>query len=228
MLLKIPDVLTPDELGHVRQVLDTAPWIDGRATAGDLAAQAKCNAQLPADGHECRALGDLVLAALARCPAFQSAALPRRILPPLFNRYDTGMAFGLHTDNAIRIVPGSGGTHLRTDVSATLFLSDPNDYDGGELVIEDTYGTHAVKLAAGHLVLYPASSLHRVAPVTRGRRRACVFWAQSLVRDDGERALLYDLDVAIIDLRTRMGDGDGAVQGLVSHYHNLLRRWAEL
>lgn len=228
MLLTIPDILTPDELRHVQAELDGAGWIDGRRTAGDLAAKAKSNAQLPVESPLALSLGELVLRALARSATYNSAVLPLRILPPMFNRYDAGMAFGLHTDNAIRAIPGTNGFRMRADVSSTLFLSPPEDYEGGELLIEDTYGTHAVKLPAGHLVLYPSSSLHQVAPVTRGSRRGAFFWAQSMVRDDGQRAMLYDLDVAIIGLRRRIGDDDPAVHGLVNHYHNLLRRWAEL
>lgn len=228
MLLKIPDVLTADELRIIRQQLDGADWIDGRATAGDLAAKVKNNAQLPTETLLAQELGRMVLAALARCPTYTAAALPLRILPPMFNRYDTSMTFGLHTDNAIRAIPGHPGVQLRADVSTTLFLSEPDEYEGGALIIEDTFGAQQVKLPAGHMVVYPASSLHRVAPVTGGSRLASFFWAQSMVRDAAQRAMLYDLDVTIIDLRRRMGDDDPAVQGLVSHYHNLLRRWAEL
>ncbi|MFG1477433.1 Fe2+-dependent dioxygenase [Xanthobacter sp. V4C-4] len=226
MLLTIPDVLSADEVAAFRRVLAGAAWEDGRATAGDLAARAKLNVQLPPEGAAARDLGAHLLAALGRCPTYASAVLPLRILPPLFNRYDPGMGFGLHTDNTIRALPD--GTRMRADVSTTVFLSDPDSYDGGELIIEDAFGPQAVKLPAGHMVIYPASSLHRVAPVTHGSRWASFLWAQSMVRDPGERAQLYDLDVAIIDLRRRVGDDDPAVQRLVNHYHNLLRRWAEL
>ncbi len=228
MLLTIPNVLSAEELRAARDMLDRSEWVHGRATAGTLAARVKNNAQLAPDSPQALALGQMVLTALGRCPSYTSAVLPLRVLPPMFNRYDAGMTFGLHTDNAIRALPGGSGQQLRADVSTTLFLSEPDEYDGGALVIEDTYGAKEVKLPAGHMVVYPASSLHRVTPVTRGSRRAAFFWAQSMVRDDGQRAMLYDLDVAIIDLRQRVGDDDPAVQRLVSHYHNLLRRWAEL
>jgi PKHD-type hydroxylase len=228
LLVKVPDVLTPDEVRHCRGVLEASPWVDGRATAGDLAAKAKSNLQIPVDSREARELGELVLTALGRNPTYNSAVLPLRVLPPMFNRYDVGMTFGAHVDNAIRLVPGTGGMRMRADVSTTIFLSDPDDYDGGELVIEDTFGTHSVKLPAGHMVVYPASSLHRVMPVTRGSRWGSFFWAQSLLKDDGLRAMLYDLDVSIIRIRQSLGDDDPGVLGLVNHYHNLLRRWTEL
>lgn len=228
MLIQVPDVLTPDEVRHCRAVLDASQWVDGRVTAGDQAAKAKNNLQIPTESAEAVALGDLILQALGRNPTYNSAALPLRVLPPMFNRYDVGMTFGAHVDNSIRTVPGTGGMRLRADVSTTIFLSDPGDYEGGELVIEDTFGTHAVKLPAGHMVVYPASSLHRVMPVTRGSRWASFFWAQSMIKDDGLRAMLYDLDVSIIAIRAELGDDNPAVLGLVNHYHNLLRRWAEL
>lgn len=228
MLIQIPDVLTQDEVREFRKRLDAAQWVDGRATAGDLAAQCKANMQLPVDTFEALELGDFVLKALGQCPAYHSAALPLRVLPPMFNRYEPGMTFGTHVDNAIRTMPGSGGRRMRADVSTTLFLSDPDEYDGGDLVIEDLFGTHSVKLPAGHMVVYPASSLHRVTPVTRGCRWASFFWAQSMVKDDGMRTTLYELDRTIIDIRMRLGDNNDAVLSLVNHYHNLLRRWAEL
>lgn len=228
MLIEIPDVLTPEEVRHFRSVLETSQWVDGRITAGDQAAKAKNNLQIPVDSEEALELGELVLEALGRNATYNSAALPLRVLPPMFNRYDVGMTFGAHVDNSIRTVPGTGGMRMRADVSTTIFLTDPDDYEGGELVIEDTYGTHAIKLPAGHMVVYPSSSLHRVMPVTKGSRWGCFFWAQSMVRDDGQRAMLYDLDVAIIQTRQQLGDDNAAVLGLVSHYHNLLRRWAEL
>lgn len=228
MLIQIPDVLTAEEVRHCRRVLEGSQWVDGRATAGDLAARAKHNLQIPVDSAEARALGEVILDALGRHPAYHSAALPFRVLPPMFNRYDVGMTFGMHVDNAIRTVPGTGGMRMRADVSSTLFLSDPDEYDGGELLVEDVYGTHSVKLPAGHLVVYPSSSLHRVAPVTRGSRWASFFWAQSLVKDDAQRTMLYELDRSIIDIRQQLGDDNDAVHRLVNHYHNLLRRWAEL
>lgn len=228
MLIQIPDLLTPDERAEVHRVLAASEWIDGRQTAGDLAARGKANLQIPVESATARTLGEIVLRALGRNPVFNSAALPLRVLPPMFNRYDVGMTFGAHVDNAIRHVPGGGGLRMRADVSSTIFLSDPDEYDGGELVIEDTFGTHSVKLPAGHMVLYPASSLHRVMPVTRGSRWAVFFWTQSMVRDDGERAMLYDLDRAIIETRRGLGDDAPAVLALVNHYHNLVRRWSEV
>ena len=228
MLIQIPDVLTQDEVRALRQRLEASSWVDGRVTAGDLAAQSKANLQLPANTAEALELGDFVLQALGRCAAYHSAALPLRVLPPMFNRYEAGMTFGTHVDNAIRTMPGTGGMRMRADVSTTLFLSDPDEYDGGELVVEDLFGTHAVKLPAGHMVVYPASSLHLVTPVTRGCRWASFFWAQSMIKDDGMRTTLHELDMTIIGIRTRLGDGDEAVLSLVNHYHNLLRRWAEL
>lgn len=228
MLIHIPDVLTGDELRHCRTVLENSRWVDGRATAGDLAAQSKNNLQIPVDSAEARELGELVLNALGRNETYHSAALPLRVLPPMFNRYDAGMTFGTHVDNAIRTVPGTGGMRMRADVSSTLFLTDPADYDGGELLVQDSYGTHSVKLPAGHMVVYPASSLHRVMPITRGSRWASFFWAQSMVKDDALRTTLYELDRSIIDVRRQLGDDNQAVLGLVNHYHNLLRRWAEL
>jgi len=224
MLLHIPDVLTQTEVRHCRAALDAAEWVDGAATAGFQSARVKNNAQLAEDSAAARELGEIVLAALSRSPLFASAALPAKVFPPLFNRYAGGQAFGNHVDNAIRQVRG-GGLRLRTDISATLFLSAPEEYDGGELIVDDTYGPHGAKLPAGHLVLYPATSLHRVTPVTRGARLASFFWIQSLVRDDAERTLLFDMDLAIIRLRERVGD-DASVVALTGVYHNLLRRWA--
>ncbi|AWJ86900.1 MULTISPECIES: Fe2+-dependent dioxygenase [Azospirillum] len=228
MLLQIPDVLTADEVAHCRAVLEASPWVDGRVTAGSQAVLAKNNLQIPEESDTARELGVVILKALGRNPAFNSAALPLRVLPPMFNRYDLDMTYGNHVDNAIRAIPGTGGMRMRADVSTTIFLSDPGEYDGGDLVVEDTYGTKGVKLPAGHAVVYPSSSLHRVTPVTRGSRWASFFFTQSLVKDDGLRAMLYDLDVAIIDLRRELGDQHPSVLALVNHYHNLLRRWAEV
>ena len=226
MLLQIPDVLDASQVAQCLQVLATADWTDGRATAGYQSAQAKDNAQLPEDSPVARQLGDVILAALQRSPLFMSAALPLKVFPPLFNRYAGGQSFGSHVDNAIRTIRGTPH-RVRTDLSATLFLSDPGDYDGGELVIEDTYGTHAVKLPAGHMVLYPASSLHLVRPVTRGARVASFFWIQSMVRDDGKRALLLEMDAAIRTLAGSVGDQNASIVSLTGTYHNLLRRWAD-
>jgi PKHD-type hydroxylase len=222
MLLPIPDVLTREQVAHSRRVLDRAEWVDGRVTAGHQSARAKDNQQLAEGSAEARELGEMILAALQSSPLFLSAALPLRVFPPLFNRYQGGQSFGTHVDNAIRQVTGTPH-RLRSDLSATLFLCPPEEYDGGELVVEDTYGVHSVKLPAGHLVLYPASSLHHVRPVTRGARLASFFWVQSLVRDDAERALLFDLDTAI----QKVAEHPAAVP-LTGVYHNLLRRWAEL
>ena len=227
MLVTIPNLLTPDELAHVRNVLENTAWIDGRATAGDQAAKVKNNLQVPTDAPAGQELGHLIVRALARNPVFTSAALPLRVLPPMFNRYDVGMTFGAHVDGSIRSLPGSG-QRLRTDVSSTLFLTPPEDYDGGELVVHDTYGTHQVKLPAGHMVVYPATSMHSVNPVTRGSRWGSFFWTQSMVKDDWQRHMLYDLDRSIIKVRERLPDDDPAVVGLTAHYHNLIRHWAEV
>ena len=226
MVLQIPDVLTPDQVTHARQLLDSAQWVDGRVTAGSQSARTKDNLQLPEDHPVARQLGEMILTALSRNPLFVSAALPLRVFPPLFNCYQGGHSFGNHVDNAIRQVRGSGAT-VRTDLSATLFLADPDEYDGGELMVEDNYGVHTVKLPPGHMVLYPASSLHNVTPVTRGSRIASFFWIQSMLRDDGQRTLLFDLDTAIQRLTVDLPDHPAAVQ-LTSVYHNLLRRWAEV
>lgn len=227
MLLQIPDVLTADQVAQFRAKLDAAPWGDGRVTAGYQSSKAKDNAQLPEDSVEARELGALVLDALARNSTFFAAALPKRIYPPLFNRYAGGQSFGFHVDNAVRYDRSRGGIDpVRTDLSATLFLSAPDEYDGGELVIEDTYGTQQVKLPAGHLVLYPGTSLHRVTPVTRGARVASFFWIQSMLREDAQRRLMFDLDVSIRTLTRDMPEHPSLVQ-LTGVYHNLLRRWAE-
>jgi PKHD-type hydroxylase len=225
MLLQVPKVLDADQVAQCRRMLDDADWADGRITAGYQSAQAKHNLQLPEDAPVARELGDMILAALQRSPLFLSAALPLKVFPPLFNRYAGGHAFGNHVDNAIRQVRGTPH-RIRTDLSATLFLSAPDEYDGGELVVEDTFGTHAVKLPAGDMILYPASSLHLVRPVTRGVRTASFFWIQSMVRDDGERTLLYDLDRATQQVHRDLPDSPAALQ-LTGIYHNLLRRWAD-
>ena len=225
MLLHVPEVLSRDEVARMRSALDAADWTDGRATVGPQGAQVKRNRQLPEDSPLGRELGQRILDALGRHPLWLSAALPLRSVPPLFNRYEGGEHYGLHIDSAVRAVPGSA-LPLRTDVSSTLFLSDPADYDGGELVVVDTYGTHEVKLPAGDLILYPSTSLHRVEPVTRGVRVASFFWTQSLVADDAQRATLFELDQNIQRLRMRIGDCE-EVLGLTGHYHNLVRRWGQ-
>jgi PKHD-type hydroxylase len=226
MLLQVPDVLTPEQVASCRQLLDAADWVDGRVTAGHQSARAKDNMQLPEDHEHAKTLGDTIIAALERSSLFMAAALPLKVFPPLFNRYQNGQSFGNHVDNAIRQVAGTPH-RVRTDLSATLFFSNPDEYDGGELVVEDTYGVHSVKLPAGHLILYPASSVHHVRPVTRGARLASFFWIQSMVRDDGERTLLFDLDVAIQRLAGDVPDHTSVVE-LTSLYHNLLRRWADV
>ena len=227
MLLAIPDVLDATQVAEFRTALDGADWADGRITAGHQSAQAKDNAQLPEGSPVAQALGERLLAALARNSTFFAAALPKRIYPPLFNRYAGGQSFEWHVDNAVRYDRSRGGVDpVRTDLSATLFLADPDDYDGGDLEIEDTYGTQRVKLPAGHMVLYPGTSLHRVLPVTRGARVASFFWMQSMVRDDARRRMLFELDVSIRQLTAELHDHDALVR-LTGVYHNLLRQWAE-
>jgi PKHD-type hydroxylase len=225
MLLVVPKVLSSEQLNRCREKLTAADWVDGKVTAGYQGAPLKQNRQLPEDAPLTRELSDLVLAALERNPLFISAALPARVYPPMFNRYEGGGHFGSHVDNAVRLLPGTG-IKIRTDISATLFLADPGDYDGGELLIEDTYGTHSVKLPAGDMVLYPSSSLHKVTPVTRGARLASFFWVQSMVRDDAQRTLLFDLDNAIQRLNAAAAD-ETARAHLIGCYHNLLRMWSE-
>jgi PKHD-type hydroxylase len=224
MLQVIEGVLSHEQVAACRERLASAAWADGRITAGEQSARAKHNLQVPETAPAARELGEMILGELGRHPAFVSAALPLRVFPPLFNRYDVGMDFGAHVDNAIRF---SGPVRFRTDLSATLFLTDPADYEGGELVVEDLYGEHAVKLAAGDLVLYPASSLHRVTPVTRGSRWAAFFWVQSMVRGDAERGLLASLDQQVQALSARIGQGDPQVVALTGLYHNLVRMWAD-
>lgn len=226
MLITIPSVIAPDRLPAFRRELEAAAWKDGKLTAGIQSGKVKENLQADPDDPAVRRLADEVLRSLERNPLFLSAALPRHVFPPLFSRYDSGMKFGAHVDNAIRQYPGTAN-RLRTDLSATLFLSDPAEYDGGELTIEDSYGTHSVKLPAGHMVLYPSTSLHLVSEITRGVRLCSVFWLQSMVKDLGERALLFDLDQSIQHL-TPANEDDPALVRLTSCYHNLLRRWAEL
>jgi PKHD-type hydroxylase len=225
MLLHVEAVLTPEEVAQCRSTLAAQAWVDGRVTAGEQSARAKNNLQVPAEAPAARELGEMILGALGRNPQFVSAALPLRVFPPLFNRYDEGHAFGTHVDNSIRF---AGSVRFRTDVSATLFLTDPDDYEGGELIVEDSFGEHAVKLAAGDMILYPATSLHRVAPITRGSRWAAFFWAQSMVKSDEQRTLLWSLDNAIQGLTLKVGQDDPEVVSLAGTYHNLLRMWAEV
>ena len=226
MLLQVPTVLTQDQVAQSRQLLEKANWVDGRVTAGHQSVKAKDNMQLAEDDPTAKQLGDAILSALERNPLFMAAALPMKVFPPLFNRYQGGQAFGNHVDNAVRQINGTP-YRVRTDLSATLFFSNPDEYDGGELVVEDTFGVHQVKLPAGHLILYPASSLHHVRPVTHGARLASFFWIQSMVRDDGERTLLFDLDMEVQRLSTDLPEHP-SVMNLTSLYHNLLRRWADV
>ena len=226
MIIAIPAVLTQAQVVEARRQMDAAEWIDGRVTAGHQSARAKDNEQLAEDSPLARRLGELIVGSLERNPLFISAALPAKIFPPLFNRYATGHSFGLHVDNAVRQVRGAPH-RVRTDLSATLFLSGPDEYDGGELIVEDVYGPHAIKLPAGHMVLYPASSLHKVNPITRGTRVASFFWVQSMIRGDSERSLLFDLDLAIQGLNRDQVQHPSVVQ-LTGVYHNLLRKWADV
>ena len=226
MLLQVPQVLTADQVTKARGALERADWVDGQVTAGFQSAMAKDNRQLPEESPLAAELGAMITAALGANLLFLSAALPKQVFPPLFNAYGGGQSFGDHVDNAIRQT--RAGQRIRTDLSATLFLSEPDSYEGGELVVEDTYGVHSVKLNAGDLVLYPASSLHRVLPVTAGTRIASFFWIQSLVRDDARRTLLFDMDMAIQRLGQTVGQDDPAVISLTGSYHNLLRMWAEI
>ena len=227
MMVHIPGVLSPEQVAECRQLLQQAQWIDGKATAGFQSAMTKDNMQLPQDSVQARQMGELILQALSRNPLFISAALPSKVFPPLFNCYQGGQSFGLHVDNAVREVPATG-ERIRTDLSATLFFTCPDEYDGGELLVEDTYGAHSVKLPAGDMILYPSTSLHRVSPVTRGARVCSFFWLQSMVRDDGQRSLLFDLDSSIQQLNRELGAGHSSSVQLTGVYHNLLRRWADV
>ncbi|ALG66529.1 Fe2+-dependent dioxygenase [Beggiatoa leptomitoformis] len=226
MLLSIPTVLTAEQVQYCRERLAITGWIDGRVTAGYQGYHVKNNHQLPENSPIAQELGELVLAAIERNPLFISAALPLRVYPPMFNCYTEGMYFGNHIDNAVRLLPHNA-LKIRTDVSATLFLANPDEYEGGELLIEDTYGVNAVKLAAGDMVVYPSTSLHRVATVTRGARIASFFWIQSMIRDDAQRAMLFDMDTAIQRLNQTNSDETARVQ-LTGCYHNLLRMWADV
>ncbi len=226
MLIPIPDLLSGAEVAHIRGIIDAAEWVDGNVTSGAQSALAKRNEQLPEGGEAHRKAGAIILDALARSPLFVAAALPLKVFPPLFNRYAGGQAFGRHVDNAIRIQRGSD-FRIRSDLSMTVFLEPPEAYDGGELRIEGLFGEQSVKLPAGHAILYPSSSLHRVDPVTRGARTSSFFWLQSMVRDDGERRILFDLDRSIQALAGDVGQGHAEVVALTGVYHNLLRRWAD-
>jgi len=226
MLLSIPNVLTPAQVAEARALLESAEWIDGKATAGHQGARVKNNQQLDVENPVAKQVGATILRALSGNPLFMSAALPLHILPPMFNRYSGGQTFGTHVDGSIRIIPGTGH-RLRTDLSCTLFFANPDEYDGGELIIEDTYGSKSVKLPAGHMILYPSTSLHRVTPVTRGTRLCSFFWLQSMIRNDGHRSMLFEMDVAIQRLAAEKPDHPSVVQ-LTGVYHNLLRTWAEM
>jgi PKHD-type hydroxylase len=226
MLIQIPSVLSQEQVAEARRLLDAAPWVDGRVTAGHQSAAAKHNVQVPEGHPTAREVGNTIIGALQQNALFVTAALPLHVFPPLFNRYSGGQSFGSHVDNSIRTVPGTAH-RIRTDLSATLFLSEPADYDGGELVIEDTYGVHSVKLPSGSMVLYPSTSLHFVKPVTRGARVSSFFWLQSMIRDDGERTILFDLDSGIRALNQATPNHPIAVS-LTGVYHNLLRKWAEV
>lgn len=230
MLIQIPDVLTAAQVAEARADLATAEWVDGKVTAGHQSAKAKDNMQLPEGSPVAKKLGGMILEALGKNPLFLSAALPLQVFPPLFNRYTGGQSFGTHVDNAIRYFPGTG-QRIRTDLSATLFFAAPDEYDGGELCVEDTYGTQRVKLPPGHMVLYPSTSLHHVTPVTRGARVCSFFWLQSMIRSDEQRTLLFDLDLATQriagEFAGQKAADDSAVQ-LTGVYHNLLRQWAEM
>jgi PKHD-type hydroxylase len=226
LLICIPEVLTKEQVAHCRKVMDCAEWVDGRVTAGAQSGSVKHNNQLPEGSPASNQLGDMVIEALSRAPLFISAAIPLKIFPPLFNRYGVGQHFGTHVDGAIRAVPGTT-VRIRTDLSVTLFLAEPEEYDGGELTVEDNYGTHEVKLPAGDMVLYPSTSLHHVKPITRGARVASFFWLQSMVRQDSARSLLFDLDQTIQELSAERGIEDPACVRLTGIYHNLIRYWAD-
>jgi len=226
VLLSIPNVLSPEQVAEARRVLESADWVDGKVSAGHQGARVKDNLQLPVESPVARQVGAMILKALGSNPLFMSAALPLHILPPMFNRYSGGQTFGTHVDGSIRVVPGTNH-RLRTDLSCTLFFAGPEEYDGGELIIEDTYGSKSVKLPAGHMILYPSTSLHQVTPVTRGTRLCSFFWLQSMIRDNGQRSLLFDMDVAIQRLGAEKATHPSVIQ-LTGVYHNLLRQWAEM
>jgi PKHD-type hydroxylase len=227
MLVCVPDILSKAEVAEFRGLMDAVAWEDGRSTAGAQSAEVKKNEQLPPNGEMSRALGERVIKALTASPLFISAAIPKQIFPPLFNRYGVGHRFGVHVDNAVRGDPQTG-LRIRTDLSVTLFLSEPDEYDGGELIVEDYYGAQQIKLPAGHLVLYPASSLHTVTPITRGVRVASFFWLQSMIRSDQARSMIFDLDNTIQNLVERLGRNDPEIVRLSGLYHNLIRFWAEV
>jgi PKHD-type hydroxylase len=226
MILAIPNVLSPQQVAEGRRILEAAEWVDGLVTAGHQANKVKDNMQIPATHPAAKQVGEMIMKALGQNPLFMAAALPLHFLPPMFNRYTGGQNYGNHIDGSIRQVPGTGH-RIRTDLSCTLFFAEPSEYDGGELIIEDTYGPKSVKLPAGHMILYPGTSLHRVTPVTRGARLCSFFWIQSMIREDAKRALLFEQDIAI----QRLGidhPGHASITQLTGVYHNLLRQWAEM
>ncbi|MGB8484411.1 MAG: Fe2+-dependent dioxygenase [Acinetobacter bohemicus] len=227
MIHHIPNVLSKEQVAEFRQMMETANWVGGKVTAGTLSASVKQNQQLSEQDPLTHHLSELVIQAIWKNPVFQAAALPCQIIPPLFNRYDEHESFGFHVDNSIRLIRGTA-QQMRTDLSCTLFLSEPEEYEGGDLVIEDTYGYHEVKLPAGDVVLYPATSLHEVSSIIRGTRFASFFWVQSMIRDDAERHMLFNLDQSIQSLRMQLGDQHEEVVKLTNLYHNLMRKWAEL
>jgi PKHD-type hydroxylase len=225
MLLQIPNILSAEQVARFRSRMDAVDWVDGNVTSGHQSAQAKYNEQLPEESAVAREIGEEIVAALGKSPLFFSAALPKQVYPPLFNRYGAHMNFGSHVDSAMRVHPPTG-RRIRTDISATLFLTAPEDYDGGALLVEDTYGVHSVKLNAGDLVIYPATSLHRVTPITRGVRVSSFFWIESMIRDDAQRSLLFDMDMALVRLNQHAA-GHPSLVSLTGCYHNLLRMWGE-
>jgi PKHD-type hydroxylase len=227
MLIRVPEVFTKAQVQQIRAALDAAEWVDGKVTAGHQSALTKRNSQIPENSPVAQQVGEAILKALGSNPLFRSAALPLKVFPPLFNRYAGGQNFGTHVDNSIRTHAASGH-RIRTDLSCTLFFSEPAEYDGGELIVEDTYGEHGVKFAAGDLVLYPSTSLHRVTEVTRGARVSSFFWLQSMVRQDAQRTLLFELDQSIQSLGVSNGPEDATVVKLTGIYHNLLRQWVEM
>lgn len=227
MIHHIPNVLSKEQVQYFRHEMDKIEWVNGKVTAGTLSATVKHNQQLPEDHPLTQHLGNIILEALGTHPLFLSAAIPLDIIPPLFNRYENQESFGFHVDNSIRRIPGTN-ERLRTDLSCTLFLSEPEEYEGGDLVVEDTYGYHEVKLPAGDMILYPSTSLHEVTAITAGCRIASFFWVQSMVRDDAERHMLFNLDQTVQNLRMQLGDNHSEVIKLTNLYHNLMRKWAEL
>ena len=227
MLITVPQLFSKDEVRHIRAKLDAADWQDGKMTAGAQSAEVKQNRQLNPTSDTARELGQLILQRLGQNPLFLSAAIPNKILPPMFNRYESGETFGVHVDNAVRVNPFTQ-ERLRTDLSMTIFFSEPEEYDGGELIIEDHYGAQTVKLPAGDMVLYPSTSLHQVTPVTRGARVSSFFWLQSMVRSNEQRTILFDLDQNIQSMAERLGADDEGVVGITGVYHNLIRQWSEM